>query len=90
MSRFDDVNSSLEQIDIAFNDLRNSENAAEALKKFKDETCYFDGSLKIDDMYDMLLNRMHFGVAEANVILSALIICGAKFNGKFEVKDDIQ
>ena len=90
MSRFDDVNSSLEQIDIAFNDLRNSENAAEALKKFKDETCYFDGSLKIDDMYDMLLNRMHFGVAEANVILSALIICGAKFDGKFEVKDDIQ
>lgn len=90
MSRFDDVNSSLEQIDIAFNDLRNSENAAEALKKFKDETCYFDGSLKIDDMYDMLLNRLHFGVAEANVILSALIICGAKFNGKFEVNDDIQ
>ncbi len=90
MSRFDDVNSSLEQIDIAFNDLRNSENAAEALNKFKDETCYFDGSLKIDDMYDMLLNRMHFGVAEANVILSALIICGAKFDGKFEVKDDIQ
>ncbi len=90
MSRFDDVNSSLEQIDIAFNDLRNSENAAKALNKFKDETCYFDGSLKIDDMYDMLLNRMHFGVAEANVILSALIICGAKFDGKFEVKDDIQ
>lgn len=90
MSRFDEVNSSIEQIDIAFNDLRNSENAAEALKKFKDETCYFDGSLKIDDMYDMLLNRMHFGVAEANVILSALIICGAKFSGKFEVKHDIQ
>lgn len=90
MSRFDEVNSRLEQIDIAFNDLRNSENAAEALKKFKDETGYFDGSIKVEDMYDMLRNRMHFGVAEANVILSALIICGAKFEGKFEVKDDIQ
>ena len=53
--------------------------AWEQIEKFKDETNYFSGSIKLDDMRDMLRYRMQFGEAEAEVILAALTIAGAKF-----------
>ena len=53
--------------------------AWELIEKFKDETNYFSGCIKLDDMKDMLRNRMQFGEAETEVILAALTIAGAKF-----------
>ena len=53
--------------------------AWEQIEKFKDETNYFSESIKLDDMRDMLRYRMQFGEAEAEVILAALTIAGAKF-----------
>lgn len=53
--------------------------AWEQIEKFKDETNYFSGSIKLDDMRDMLRYRMQFGEAETEVILAALTIAGAKF-----------
>lgn len=62
--------------------------ALEQIEKFKDETNYFSGLLKLDDMRDMLRNRMEFGEAETEVILAALTIAGAKFqDGEKEVSD---
>lgn len=49
------------------------------LDLFKDSTNYFNGELSIHEMYDMLKNRMHFGSAETNVIIAALVLAGAKF-----------
>lgn len=42
-------------------------------------TAYFDGGLRASDMKDMLRNRMEFGVRETDVIISALVLAGAKF-----------
>lgn len=53
--------------------------AWEQIEKFKGETNYFSGSIKLDDMRDMLRYRMQFGEAETEVILAALTIAGAKF-----------
>ena len=53
--------------------------AWDKIEEFKGETNYFSGCLKLDDMKDMLRNRMQFGEAEAEVILAALTIAGAKF-----------
>ena len=53
--------------------------AWELIEKFKDETNYFSGCIKLDDMKDMLRNQMQFGEAETEVILAALTIAGAKF-----------
>lgn len=53
--------------------------AKELLNKFKDETNYFDGTIKFDDMYDMFRHRFGFGEAETNVILASLKLCGANF-----------
>ena len=52
--------------------------AKEAIERYKDLTGYFDGSLKMADMVFMLRD-MHFGVAETNVIIAALILAGGKF-----------
>lgn len=53
--------------------------AWEQIEKFKGETNYFSGIIKLDDMREMLKNRMEFGEAETEVILAALTIAGAKF-----------
>ena len=53
--------------------------AWEQIEKFKDETNYFSGVLKMDDMREMFQVRMGFGEAETEVILAALTIAGAKF-----------
>jgi len=57
--------------------------AWEQIEKFKGETNYFSGSIKLNDMRDMLRYRMQFGEAETEVILAALTIADAKFqNGE--------
>lgn len=45
----------------------------------KNNTAYFDGSMSENDMYLMLRQRMGFGLAETEVIISALVLAGAKF-----------
>lgn len=50
------------------------------INKYKNNTAYFDKSVSEDEMYEMLYNRMRFGVAETEVILAALKLAGAKFN----------
>lgn len=43
-------------------------------------TNYFNGALTLDDMYEMFRDRMQFGEAETNVIMSALILAGCVFS----------
>ena len=54
--------------------------AREEIERSKDKTGYFDGSIAAAHMKDMLRNRMHFGEAETNVIIAALVLAGAKFS----------
>ena len=53
--------------------------AREEIERSKDWTNYFSGNLKAKDMKEMLRYRMQFGEAEANIILAALVLAGAKF-----------
>lgn len=52
--------------------------AKEAIEQYKDQTCYFNGELNMADMKRMFAD-MHFGKAETNVIMAALVLAGAKF-----------
>ena len=56
-------------------------NAREILELIKeqDSTNYFNGHVSMNEMYDMLRNRMRFGIAETNAIIAALVLAGAKF-----------
>lgn len=54
--------------------------AREEIERSRDNTGYFDGSVTAAGMKDMLRNRMHFGEAETNVIIAALVLAGAKFS----------
>ena len=49
------------------------------IEECKDNTGYFDESITLPDMWEMLHCRMHFGNAETAVIIAALIKAGAKF-----------
>lgn len=53
--------------------------AREVIDQYKDETNYFCGNLNMKDMKEMFIYRMNFGEAETNVIISALVLSGAKF-----------
>lgn len=53
--------------------------AKEAIEAYKDLTAFFDESMTQNEMYEMLRYRMRFGEAETKVIISALILSGAKF-----------
>lgn len=56
-------------------------NAREILELIKeqDSTNYFNGHVSMNEIYDMLRNRMRFGSAETYVIIAALVLAGAKF-----------
>ena len=56
-------------------------NAKEILDLIKeqDSTNYFNGRFSVKEMHDMLRDRMHFGGAETNAIIAALVLAGAKF-----------
>lgn len=49
------------------------------MEKESENTNYFNGSLSMADMRDMLRNRMGFGEPETNVIMAALVLAGGKF-----------
>lgn len=53
--------------------------AKEILDLYKNDTAYFDGSLSMQRMKELLRNELHFGEAETNVIIVSLILAGAKF-----------
>lgn len=54
------------------------ERAKEWLDGYKDQTAYFTGELNYTAMREMF-RQMHFGVAETETILAALVLAGAKF-----------
>ena len=54
------------------------EEAKAMIRQSKDETYYFDGVIAAEDMNNFFLD-LRFGEAEANVILAALVLAGAKF-----------
>lgn len=53
--------------------------AFENINAYKDSTAYFDKFMTENDMYNMLRYQMRFGEAETQVIISALVVSGAKF-----------
>lgn len=56
-----------------------TERARTIIDTLKSETAYFDGSLSYQELYIMFREQFRFGYAETNVILSALVLAGAKF-----------
>lgn len=54
-------------------------NAKNIIKRYKDNTGYFDGSVTVADMYTMLRDRMQFGNAESQIIIAALTLAGAQW-----------
>lgn len=60
---------------------RNSKTIAAAIiNAEKDDTCYFDGTMGIENMERLLYNKMGFGIAETRVIIAALQLAGGKFH----------
>ncbi len=56
--------------------------AKETVEAYKDNTCFYDGSMAQEEMYNMLRYRMRFGEAETRVIIASLVISGAKFQAE--------
>lgn len=54
-------------------------NAKAIIEKYISDTGYADGTITVSEMYDMLRRRMRFGNAEAQCIIAALTIAGAKW-----------
>lgn len=52
--------------------------ARDIIEQYKDRTGFFDGSLNMADMTRMFRD-MHFGEAETNVIMAALVLVDGKF-----------
>lgn len=52
--------------------------AEEWFENNKDQTAYFTGELNYTAMREMF-SQMHFGTAETETILAALVLAGAKF-----------
>lgn len=55
------------------------EEALLVIKENQDATNWFDGSILIQEMEDMLRYQMRFGEAETAVIMAALTLAGANF-----------
>ena len=53
--------------------------AKQNIEAHKDNTAFYDGTLTEEEVYNMLRYRMRFGEAETQVIISSLVISGAKF-----------
>ena len=56
--------------------------AKEIIENNKDMTNYFNGTIDINEMYDMFRYRYRFGEAETMIIISAIVNAGGKFKGK--------
>lgn len=55
------------------------EKAQEYFDDCKDYTDYFDGEITYKEIYDIFRYRLGFSESATKTILSALVICGAKF-----------
>lgn len=58
---------------------RTKKQELETIKAYKNLTNYFDESLTRDEMFEMFRYRFGFGDAETRVIISSLVLAGAKF-----------
>ena len=56
------------------------EECRKIIAEHRDKTNWFDGSVSMDSMFNMLRYQMRFGAAEATIIIAALILAGAKFS----------
>ena len=56
------------------------EECRKIIAEHKDKTSWFDGSISMDTMFNMLRYQMKFGAAEATIIIAALILAGARFS----------
>lgn len=56
--------------------------AKKTIEEYRDLTGFFDSSMSETEMYEMLRYRMRFGEAETRVIMSSLVVCGAKFRNE--------
>lgn len=56
------------------------EECRKIIAEHRDKTNWFDGSISMDSMFNMLRYQMRFGAAEATIIIAALILAGAKFS----------
>lgn len=54
----------------------------------KNDTNWFDGTIRETTMYGMLVGRMGFGDAEASIILAGLKLAGAKWADEIKGWDD--
>lgn len=58
---------------------RTKKQERDTVEAYKDITGYFDESITREQMFELLRYRMRFGDAETRVIISALVLAGAKF-----------
>lgn len=56
------------------------EECRKIIAEHKDKTNWFDGSISMDAMFELLRYQMRFGAAEATIIIAALILAGARFS----------
>lgn len=56
--------------------------ASEIINEYRDDTNYYSGEIKVQDMYEMFRYRFEFGEAESKVIIASLVKAGAKFQGE--------
>lgn len=56
------------------------EECRKIIAEHKDKTSWFDGSISMDSMFNILRYQMKFGAAEATIIIAALILAGARFS----------
>ncbi len=56
------------------------EECRKIIAEHKDKTNWFDGSISMDAMFELLRYQMKFGAAEATIIIAALILAGARFS----------
>ena len=53
--------------------------ARECVEAYAPLTGWFDESITLREMFEMLRYRMQFGEVESRVIIAALVMAGAKF-----------
>lgn len=59
--------------------MRTKKQERETIESYKDLTGYFTGEITRARMYEMFRYQYSFGEAETRVIISALVLAGAKF-----------
>lgn len=58
------------------------EECRKIIREHKDKTNWFNETISMDSMFNMLRYEMKFGAAEATIIIAALILAGARFSDR--------